>query len=125
MAIILGLDIQSIDEVQSSLNLFGERYVRRLHTRRECQWAGEHSTLNARTLTEGFATKEAVLKVLQPSGDIPSWRDIELRRTRDGQAAVELSGVAAQLAQRHGITGMHLSLSRSRDNVTAVVIAET
>ena len=52
----------------------------------------------SRSSAARFAAKEAVMKVLRPVDDAPSWNEIEVRTTQGGWPEIELSGVAARMA---------------------------
>jgi holo-[acyl-carrier protein] synthase len=79
------------------------------------------SIFMARELAMIFAAKEAVIKALRPAVEIPAWQEIEIHRLSDGTARVELSGNAAQLAKRHGIT--QWSLQMHHDGTSAIATA--
>jgi len=122
--ILVGIDVQPIDEVEASIREFGARYSRRLFTIHELESCGENPLTMARGLAARFAAKEAVLKILDTRGTVPSWKAIEVRRTEGGQPEIVLSGEAAELARRQGVGPMALSLSHGGAIATAVVVAQ-
>lgn len=118
----VGVDLASVAEVERSLRHFGDRYARRLFTDHElASVAGSDDP--AASLAARFAAKEAVIKVLEPSGSRPAWRDIEVRRRRNGACRLRLHGRAASLAHARGIAGMSVSLSHEAGLAVAVVAA--
>jgi holo-[acyl-carrier protein] synthase len=121
---VLGFDIQSIDEVATSLEKFGTRYTRRLYTCHEVECCGESPSSEARSYAERFAAKEAVLKLLDVREVIPSWKDIEVRRTARALPEVVLYGVAAELASQQGIGKISLSISHDGGFAVAIAVAE-
>lgn len=115
----VGVDVTAIAEVAEAVATFGDRYLHRLFTRHEiesCQ--GAPASLAAR-----FAAKEAVVKVLEPSGARPPWRDIEVVRRPDGACRLHLHGRAASLASERGVGPMSVSLSHEAGMAVAVVAA--
>src|SRR5271170_1578864 len=104
MSIAVGIDLQPFAEVADSLRTFGDRYTRRLYTTAEIKGLNSNPDLASRELASMFATKEAVIKVLAPTVEVPSWLEIEVHLANDYAASISLSGTAAQLAHRKGIT---------------------
>jgi holo-[acyl-carrier protein] synthase len=70
-----------------------------------------------------FAAKEAVMKALGVGVGACKWREIEVVRARSGQPSVSLSGGAAALAERKGVTGWRLSLTHTATVAEAVAVA--
>jgi holo-[acyl-carrier protein] synthase len=124
MKILVGIDVQPISEVQDSLTKFGTRYARRLFTDHELSSCGDNPLSSAQRLAGRFAAKEAVLKILDVKDVVPSWKEIEVRRTESGRPEIALSGEAAAIARRKGIKQMSLSLSHAGDTASATVIAK-
>jgi holo-[acyl-carrier protein] synthase len=121
----VGVDVTSIADVDAAVAAFGQRYVTRLFTVHEidsCGAAAPHDGTTA-SLAARFAAKEAVLKVLEPSGSRPRWRDIEIVRRPSGACRVRLHGRAASLAGVRGIGSMSVSLSHEAGLAAAVVAA--
>jgi holo-[acyl-carrier protein] synthase len=95
MTILLGADIQEIHEVRTSIELFGDRYVRRIYTEYEigdCMRLGGSA---AGILASRFAAKEAMFKVLTKGNPWASWKEVEVGRLKSGQPTIILSGAAA------------------------------
>lgn len=117
----VGVDVTSVGEVAEAVATFGDRYVRRLFTEHEIEsaaGAGGPASLAAR-----FAAKEAVVKVLEPTGARPAWRDIEVVRTPSGACRIRLHRRAADLAVDRGVGAMSVSLSHEGGIAVAVVAA--
>lgn len=124
----VGVDLTAIADVEASMATFGERYLRRLFTNHEltsCGAGAEEiaSGAVAASLAARFAAKEAVLKVLEPTGSRPEWRDIEVVRRADGSCRIQLHRNAALLAQANGVDGISVSLSHEAGIAVAVVAA--
>jgi holo-[acyl-carrier protein] synthase len=100
----VGIDVADVSAVAASLDRFGDRYVRKVFTGREM-------------------AKEAVLKALRVTTDVPPWTDIEIVRSPGGWPELELHGVAARLAAEQGLATWALSLTHETDVAAAVVVA--
>ncbi len=120
----VGVDIQVIEEIGESLERFGERFTARLFTRHEIEACDANIGDSARYFAEGFAAKEAVLKILDAREFVPPWKSIELHRGSDGPQ-IELHGSSSDLARGRGIRNIYISLSHSRDTVIAVAVAHS
>ena len=119
----VGIDLATISHVADTLGRYGDRYLDRFFTPHEvecCRTAGGHS---AASLAARWAAKEATIKVLRPEGRSPGWRSIEVRRQPGGACELELSGVAAELAGRAGITSLSLSMTHEGLYAAAIVLA--
>jgi len=116
----IGCDVHSVSQTVASIELFGERYLRRVFTPDElAQCAGDVDRLTGR-----FAAKEAVLKVLQPEPDdaVP-WPSIEVRTAPSGAPYVVLDGPALDLATRRRIERIDISMSHDGGIGLAVAAA--
>jgi holo-[acyl-carrier protein] synthase len=122
MKVLVGIDIQPVDEVEASLRTFGDRYRHLLFTDHELESCGDNLA-TASSLAVRFAAKEAVLKILDTQETVPSWRSIEVKRTSSGRPEMALHGDAADLARRQGIEDISVSLSHAGGMATAAVVA--
>ncbi len=119
-----GVDLVDIARIEAMLVEHGERFTTRCFTEDEQTYADSAARTRAERYAARFACKEAVLKALGTGWrEGISWRHIEVRRTPSGQPQVTLSGRCAELADEMGIDGWHVSLSHTRDNAMASVIA--
>jgi holo-[acyl-carrier protein] synthase len=114
-----GCDVLAVQEVQDSLDAFGDRYLRKVFTTGEidaCRGPGRAHGLAAR-----FAAKEAVIKAFaEPEMPFPL-REIEV--TRDGSLPrLRLSGSVAEQARRQGWLSSSVSLSHADCHAMAVVV---
>ncbi|HEV3188770.1 MAG TPA: 4'-phosphopantetheinyl transferase superfamily protein [Acidimicrobiales bacterium] len=124
MSIRVGIDVQSIDEVESSLNEFGARYTQRLFTDQEIESCGDGPAA-ASSFAARFAAKEAVLKILDLGEIVPRWKSIEVRRSTGGRPEVVLHDEAAAIARSQGIGEISLSMTHGGGIASAAVIAQT
>jgi holo-[acyl-carrier protein] synthase len=120
----IGLDVQSIVEVQDSIAEFGDLYTRRLFTPHEIESSAGDNLSRASSLAGRFAAKEAVLKVLDIKEIVPPMTSIEIWRDDNRRPTVRLNGLAAELAGQQGIEELSLSLSHSGGVAAAAVIAQ-
>jgi holo-[acyl-carrier protein] synthase len=124
MTTLVGADIQDVEEVRQSLEIFGDRYVRRIYTDDEIDdcWGRANGVEEA--LASRFAAKEALFKILTSGNSWESWREVEVRCLKSGRPTITLRGTAAEQAGRQGIATISLSLSQSGGTASAVVVAE-
>ena len=120
----VGTDLCSVSEVSASLEMFGDRYLKRIYTEQEIAYAKSGPAVQGERLAGRFAAKEATLKALRSSTPRPQWRDIEVVRHADGWCELSLTGSAAELARLRGVHSFALSLSHDSGVATAVVVAE-
>lgn len=125
LSVRVGTDLCSIDSVQESVVTFGDRYLDRIYTPDERAYADAAVDQRRRCehLAARFAAKEAVLKVLSPSGARPQWRSIEVVRQPSGACAIAVTGHAADLAADLGIEEFSVSLTHEADLAAATVVA--
>jgi len=118
----VGIDLVSVQSVESSLQTHGRRYVDRVYTAREQSDCRHEGGFDAERLAARFAAKEAVMKVLRPQAAVP-WSSIGVRREPRGWASIEMTGAAAELAAELEITDVALSLTHEGGLAAATVIA--
>jgi len=115
----VGVDIIEIARVRRVIDRWGQRFLSRVYTEAELEFCrGRVPELAVR-----FAAKEAVMKALGTGIRGVSWRDIEILPNRRNAPLVYLHGGARRRARRLGITELAISLSHSRENAIASVIA--
>ena len=109
----IGVDIVETTRIQSSLDRFGDRFLRRVFTQGERDYCGgmPHP---ARHFAARFAAKEAVSKAFGTGiGNRLGWQDVEVKRRDSGEPFVILHGPAAQMAAERCILQTLVSLSHS------------
>jgi len=115
----VGIDLVAADEVAESIAQHGERYLSRTYTEAELMECGGDPV----RLALHFAAKEAVLKALEPEDTGIPWTSIGILGTAPpGQPEVVLTGAAAEVAGRRGITEVMLSFTQTRGCVAAVAM---
>ena len=118
----VGVDIVEINRIENVIAHWGDKFLKRVFTPTELtNYGNRNSSLAAR-----FAAKEAVLKALGLGiGAGVPFREIEITRGARGNPVLVLLGNAREAAANQGITCVHLSISHTRDNAVAFVVAET
>lgn len=100
-----------------------ERAVSRTPRLRERLFAVSERDLPLRSLAGRFAAKEALMKALGDATGV-TWHDMEVVSDAEGNPSLLLSGAAAAIAERRGITDIHLSMSHDAGVAIAQVVAE-
>jgi len=119
MVLKTGIDIIEIPRIQAALERHGDRFMQRVFTPAEiAECRGRTDALAVR-----FAAKEAATKALGTGIGPVSWREVETLHKRSGEPYLVLHGRAEQVAKALGLTTWAVSLSHSRDNAIAVVVA--
>jgi len=120
----IGVDIVDIGRIQALLDRYGERFLARVYTVGEKDYAMSGAN-RAERLAGRFAVKEAVMKALgtgKSQGIL--WRDVETLRGRLGRPEVHLHGQAVKLAKMHGVGMLHASITHDAGKAVAFVILE-
>lgn len=119
----VGIDLVAVADVASSLERFGTNYTSRIFTDREMADTASEPSVQASALAARFAAKEATLKVLRPTAEIPAWTQIEVIKTNGGWCELRLSGHAHSLAVQARLGQWSVSLTHEGPMAAAVVIA--
>jgi len=125
MIVGIGVDVVDVQRIARALSrpATGERFRRRVFTCEEIAYCERRRTA-AQSYAARFAAKEATMKALgRGFGGGIGWREIEIAREA-GPPRIRLYGKARELAARHGIRRLHLSLSHTEALALAWVIAE-
>jgi holo-[acyl-carrier protein] synthase len=118
--IYIGVDIIEISRIEEAVRTWGEKFLRRVYTKREIELYGKnYSSLAAR-----FAAKEAVIKALEAAGEGISFKDIEIIEKSGGKPDIKLHGKVKDMARDLGVIHFYISLSHSRNNAIAFVVGE-
>jgi holo-[acyl-carrier protein] synthase len=117
--VAVGIDIIEIARIQRSLDDFGERFLKRVYTERERHWYGDR----VNELAARFAAKEATSKALGTGIVGIRWQEMEVLPNRRGKPVLILHGRAAERARQLGLTSFSISLTHSRTDAMAFVVA--
>lgn len=115
----VGTDIIEIARIKRSLDDFGERFLKRVYTPREREWYGTR----VNELAARFAAKEATSKALGTGIVGIRWQEMEVLPNRRGKPVLVLHGRAAARARQLGLTEFSVSLTHSRTDAMAFVVA--
>ncbi len=120
----IGVDIVDIARVQRLLDRYGVRFLERVFTEAEANYAMS-SAAPAERLAGRFAVKEAALKALgtgKSQGIL--WRDVETVRGPRGKPVVHLHGQAVKWAKWKGGGTIHVSITHDGGKAMGFVILE-
>jgi holo-[acyl-carrier protein] synthase len=121
----IGVDIVETTRIESSIERFGDRFLKRVFTQAERDYCSA-MPFPARHYAARFAAKEAVSKAFGTGiGKQVGWRDVEVQRKETGEPFILLHGSAAELAAKLQVVQSLISLSHS-DNYSvanAILIA--
>ena len=120
----IGVDIVDISRIQALLDRYGVRFLERVYTKAEVEYAMNGAN-KAERLAGRFAVKEAVMKALgtgKSQGIL--WRDVETLRGRLGKPTVHLHGQAVKWVKLRGYGVVHASITHDGGKAMAFVILE-
>jgi holo-[acyl-carrier protein] synthase len=122
MILGVGIDLVEVDRIQSSVERFGERFLRRILRPGEIAYCQSHRYA-APHIAARFAAKEAISKAFGTGiGRELSWLDMEVAHHPGGQPYVILHNGGEGLLHRQDGTQILLSLSHTKQYATAVAI---
>ena len=120
----IGADVVQISRIHSVSNRWGDRFLRRVFTKRESQYCQSQKN-PAPHFAVRFGAKEAFLKALGVGySEGVRWKDIEVVRSDSGRPAIQLHNHTKSLSQRHKVSGIHLSMSHDGDYGFVQVVLE-
>ncbi len=125
MILGLGSDLAEVARIRASRERFGERFLQRVYTKSEIDYAMSKANADER-LAGRFAAKEAGMKALGTglAGGI-TWKDLAVGREESGKPTLHLTGVAKQHADKMGVTRIHLTITHTSELAMAVVVLES
>ena len=115
----VGIDIIEIERIGQVLAKHGQRFLERVYTPRERERYGTR----VQELAARFAAKEATMKALGTGIRGVRWRDIEVLPNRRGKPILILHETAKRRANLLGLTHFSVSLTHSRGDAMAIVVA--
>lgn len=117
--VAVGVDVIEIARIQRVLDLYGERFLNKVFTERE----RERYRNRVAELAARFAAKEATSKALGTGIRGIRWREMEFLSNRRGKPVLVLHGGAAARAAALGLHAFDVSLTHSRTEALAFVVA--
>lgn len=115
----VGIDVIEIERIRRTLERFGDRFLHRVYSPRERDRYGSR----VQELAARFAAKEATMKALGTGIRGVRWRDIEVLPNRRGKPILVLHDTALRRARLLGFTHFAVSLTHSRGDAMAIVVA--
>lgn len=118
MVVGTGIDVVEVRRVLKA--------IQKVSFLNKCYTVAEQELIEKRKSTAAcnFAGKEAVAKAFGTGFAGFSPADIEILRKENGAPYVNLYGRAEEISKEKGITGLHISLSDTKDIAVAYVVAE-
>lgn len=113
-----------VDRVQVIMARRGDKFIERAFTDAESAYCSRCQCPERRYAAR-FAAKEAVMKALGRGWfqGMP-FKEIEVTRDAYGRPGVRLSGQTAELADRLGVSSIHLSITHEQRSAVAFVVVE-
>ena len=119
----IGIDVVEVERIAAAIERHGEPFLNRIFTTGERAYCDSHPN-PALHYAARFAAKEAAAKALGTGiGANAGLHDLEIVHSPSGAPQIRLSGAAEAFAQKHGITGILISLSHARQYAAANAIA--
>lgn len=116
---IVGIGVDSIEISRVVKAMEKEHFLHRIFTEREIS----QLDIKKRRGASDFAGKEAVVKALGTGFTGIDAADIEILRDAGGAPYVVLQGTAKAYAEKMGITEWKISITNTKELVTAFVVA--
>jgi len=124
MVVGLGVDIIQNNRIQSIVEKWGDKFLKKIFTDYELEFIKKHNQKTQR-YASNYAAKEAVVKALGTGfRNGIRFRNIELKRDNMGKPFIELAGTTKNFADDRGINKIHTTISHEKDYSVAVVIFE-
>ncbi|MFA6814745.1 MAG: holo-ACP synthase [Lentisphaeria bacterium] len=125
MIIGIGIDIVEIARLKASIERSGKTFLDHVYTLREQQNAPQNARVRVAYYAGRWAAKEALAKALKTgiTKDC-ALREINISNHEGGYPVVELTGHAAETAEKLGVKHWHISISHEQNYACAEVLAE-
>jgi len=120
----IGTDLVMVKRIERALELWGERFQRKVFTAGEIQYCLKKRN-PAPSFAARFAAKEAFVKALGVGMRRGvHWKDVEVKRGPMGKPVLEISGRAREICEKQGIEGFFLSITHDDEYSSAIVVLE-
>ena len=116
----IGVDIIEVARIKKAIARWGKSFLQRVYTDAELELYHKKPL----SLAARFAGKEAVVKVLGEKAQGIAWKEIEILSDPSGKPVVYLYNKARRQSDKLGLDSFAISLSHSKENAIACVIAE-
>ncbi len=126
MIIGIGFDLTSLPRIGSSLDRFGESFLRRVLTLNEKANMPARENARIAYVAGRFAAKEAAVKALGTGfARGIGFQDMEILLLPSGAPELRFCGAALVMARKLGATVWHVSITHEKNMVGAMVILES
>ncbi|MFC1533410.1 holo-ACP synthase [Thermodesulfobacteriota bacterium] len=120
----IGVDLVHIKRMESVIQRWGDRFIRRVFTPGEIEICYSRSS-SPSAFSLRFAAKEAFCKALGTGMKKGvKWRDIEVIHFPGGRPGLKIHGRSSKICEKEKIMGFHLSLSDEGEYGIAMVVLE-
>ena len=120
----IGIDIVDCARIESSIERFGDRFLKRVFTAGEIAYSNSMK-FPARHFAARFAAKEALSKAFGTGiGKSMGWRDLDVQKKESGEPFVVLSGGAEKMANEREVERIWISLSHTENSGIATIVLE-
>jgi len=124
MIVGTGVDLAEVPRVRASIERFGEKFISRIFTPAEIAYVERKANKYERYAAR-FAAKEAGMKAIGTGWRHGvTWKDFEVANLPTGKPTLRFHGVAAEIANRLGVTNVALSITHTAELGMAHVILE-
>ena len=124
MILGIGTDLTEVARIRQSIERYGERFVNRIYTEAERQYAASKANADERFAAR-FAAKEAGMKAIGTGWRHGvTWQDFEVVNEPSGRPTLKLHSVAREIADRMGVQHISISLTHTAEIAFAIVILE-
>lgn len=121
--LLVGVDIIEIDRIKKAVNR-NPRFCKRIYTDKEQDYCAAQANPYP-SLAVRFAAKEAFRKLSPQLTSRIKFKDLEVDTITGGKPVLNLYGQARKNAESVGLKEIDISLSHSRQQAVAVVVART
>ncbi len=120
----IGIDVIQNDRIRSSIERFGDRFLKRIYTEGEIEYCKKCAQPEIHYAAR-FAAKEAAFKALGTGWAAGvKWKDVEVNRLPSGKPELHLHGEALAHATSMNAARFYVSLTHDQLVSCAVVILE-
>ena len=121
MIVGIGIDIVEVRRIRGALNRWGEKFLKRVFTQRELDYANTKKFLYE-TLAARFACKESVLKAFGDTRIGAQLKNIEILNDSKGKPEIILHGEAKEFACKNQLDNIIVSMSHTSDYAVGNVV---
>lgn len=121
MIVGTGVDIIEVERVKKALDTWGERFLNRVFTRRELDYA-DTKKFPCENLAARFACKESVLKAFGDTRRGIQLKSIEVLNDAKGKPEIVLHGEAKEFADKNHLDNIIVSMSHTSNYAISNVI---